>query len=115
MSKPTAVRTANGEYMCSSRLRVVRKSTSMSQPGKGVFVCDNCDCQPNLASKRAYVVEDSEVKMTSEEAALHVVNKFLRTLGTDKAEPSVDLGREICVAIGVNPQRPSCTNESDKA
>jgi len=115
MSKPTAVRTAKGEYMCSTRLRIVRESTSMSKPGKKVFVCDKCDCQPNLTSQRAYVEEDTEVKMTSEEAASFAVDKWLEDFGKDRPEIPEDLGKQICAAIGVDSQRPSCTNESARA
>lgn len=111
MSKPTAVRTANGQYMCSTKLRIVRESKSMSRPGTKVFVCDKCDCQPNLTSQRAYVEEDPNIKMTSEQAASFIVDVWLQEFAPDRPAIPDDLGQRICAAIGVEFQKPSCTNE----
>jgi len=107
MGKPTAVRTAQGEYMCSSRLKIVRRSKSMSKPGAGVFVCDECDCQENLTAQRAYVSEDTNVKMTSAEAAAFTVAVLL----VEQPLPP-ELGEQICAAVGIDSEKPSCTNES---
>ena len=114
MSDPKAVRTSNGQHMCSTEFKIVRKSTSMSKLGKGIFVCDGCTCRGNLTAGRAYIEEDTEIKMSSEDAAFFTVDNWLQSLRGGTPDIPVDLGVKICQALGIDKHKPSCTNESDR-